>query len=196
MSKKTDTIWIDEVDSTNEYVRRHIHELDNLSVVAARRQTNGRGQGDHLWHSEPDKNLTFSVALKNPNIKAREQQTISQAAACSVVRLLDRHGIKARIKKPNDIYVDDKKICGILIENSLMADHINRSIVGIGLNVLQEDFPEELPNPISMILCCRKVYDIQELLNEFMDIFMAFIDRFDSQCFRRSLEMEYTSLLR
>ena len=62
MTKGYDIIWLDKVDSTNEYVKKHIKELDNLSVVSAREQTGGKGQGDHDWHSEPEKNLTFSIA--------------------------------------------------------------------------------------------------------------------------------------
>lgn len=90
-------LWHDCLSSTNTYAREHIQDLDNMSVVAALAQTGGRGQGEHTWESEPGRNLL-----------------ISDAVACSVVQLLDEYGIKAWIKPPNDVWVGEKKICGIL----------------------------------------------------------------------------------
>lgn len=170
MTKTNDIIWLDETKSTNEYARSHIERLDNLSVVAALSQTQGRGQGNHKWHSQKGQNLTFSVILKNPQIKASGQSVISDTTAKAVVCLLENHGIEAWIKPPNDIWVEDKKICGLLIEHSLRADHISWTIIGIGLNVNQISFPEELPNPTSMALEGHPA-DIQDVLAEFMGIF-------------------------
>lgn len=170
MTKTNDIIWLDETKSTNEYARRHIDRLDNLSVVAALSQTEGRGQGDHKWHSQKGLNLTFSVILKNPQIKASRQIEISDTTAGAIVRLLESHGIQAWIKPPNDIWVNDKKICGLLIEHSLKADRISWTIIGIGLNVNQTSFPEELPNPTSMALEGHPS-DIRDILQEFMEIF-------------------------
>ena len=108
MSKSTDIIWLDEVDSTNGYVRRHIQELDNLSVVSVLSQTAGKGQGDHIWHSAPGKNLLFSILVKNPTVPAAQQHVISRNTAETVVELLDAHGIDAWIKPPNDVWVGNK----------------------------------------------------------------------------------------
>ena len=170
MSKKTDIIWLKEVDSTNEYVRRHIDDLDNLSVVAAMSQTSGKGQGGHTWHSAPGENLLMSILVKEPDITAACQHTISDDTAMTIVRLLEKHGIQAWIKPPNDIWIGEKKICGILIEHSLRANRISWSNIGIGLNVNQTSFPAELPNPTSMALE-NKGADINELLSEFIDMF-------------------------
>lgn len=170
MTKKNDIIWLNEVDSTNKYVRRHVEELDNLSVVTSLSQSSGRGQGDHLWHSEPGKNLLFSIVLKEPQIAPSHESIISDLAANSVVKLLEKHEIEAWIKPPNDIWVGNKKICGILIEHSLRAGRISWSIIGIGLNVNQTSFPDDLPNPTSMAIE-RKGGDLKEILDEFMDIF-------------------------
>lgn len=170
MTKKIDIISLPEVDSTNKYVRRHIEELDNLSVVTTLSQSNGRGQGDHTWHSEPGKNLLFSILLKNQDVPAAKQSIISDSVAESMVELLCRHGIEAWIKPPNDIWVGKKKICGILIEHSLRADRISWSIIGIGLNVNQTTFPSDLPNPTSMSLESNGG-DLNEILNEFLEIF-------------------------
>ena len=170
MTKRNDIIWLKEVESTNRYARMNIDRLDNLSVVSAFCQSAGRGQGDHQWHSSPGENLTFTVILKEPAIAPIEQSIISDTTANAVVELLEKHGIKAWIKPPNDIWVDTKKICGILIEHSLRADRISWSIIGIGLNVNQTIFPDNLPNPTSMALEGHPA-DIETILSEFLDIF-------------------------
>jgi BirA family biotin operon repressor/biotin-[acetyl-CoA-carboxylase] ligase len=176
MESKTDIIWLERVDSTNDEARRHISEIDNLSVVSALEQTKGRGQRGNRWSSQPGENLTFSLVVKDFRIKANEQSAISQATALSLVDLLSRHEIKARIKWPNDIYAGDEKICGILIENSLKGSEIDWSIIGIGLNVNQTTFPEDLPNPTSMKLCTgnSNPYNTREILEEFMGIFTGY----------------------
>lgn len=172
MTKDYDIIWLDKVDSTNEYVRRHIEDLDNLSVISAIEQTGGKGQGDHRWISEPGKNLIISILLKEPKITADLQKMISDMTADSVIRLLSGHGINAWIKPPNDIWVQDRKICGILIEHSLRGNRISWSIIGIGLNVNQTVFPEDLPNPTSMALQGQEE-NLENLLEEFMSIFLS-----------------------
>lgn len=170
MPKKYDIICLNEVDSTNKYVKMHVDELDNLSVVTALTQTAGRGQGDHTWHSKPGENLLFSILLKEPEVLPAEQKKISDAIAQSVVQLLERHGIEAWIKPPNDIWVGDRKICGILIEHSLRAGRILWTVIGIGLNVNQTSFPEDLPNPTSMAIL-NEGGDLNDILTEFMEIF-------------------------
>ena len=126
MTKTHDIIWLDEVDSTNTYVRNNIDRLDNLSVVASLSQTSGRGQGEHKWHSAPGENLLFSIVLKHPDIAASEQAAISMHTAESVRELLRHHNVDTWIKLPNDIWVADKKICGILIENDLQGNDRTR----------------------------------------------------------------------
>ena len=172
MYKKHDIIWLKEIESTNRYAREHIGELDNLSVVAAEYQSEGKGQGDHKWHSEPGANMLISIVLKNLPIKPSEQVRISDITAASVVELLESHGINSWVKPPNDIWVDTKKICGILIEHSLRGNHISWSIIGVGLNVNQTLFPDDLPNPTSMQLE-KEGADIKDLISEFMDIFSS-----------------------
>ena len=170
MKSKHKIIWLNEVDSTNEEAKRHISVIDNLSVLTALSQTAGRGQRGNSWLSAPGENLTFSIVLKHPSIAASEQIIISDITAGSIVELLENHGIKAWIKPPNDIWVDKKKICGILIEHSLRGNRISWSIIGIGLNVNQTSFPNRLPNPTSMILESQGA-EIQALLSEFINIF-------------------------
>ncbi|MBR2127851.1 MAG: biotin--[Bacteroidales bacterium] len=182
MKSKHDIIWLEEVDSTNEEARRRISDIDNLSVLSAGRQTAGRGQRGNSWLSAENENLTFSIVLKfgierhMTPIRAIDQFAINEVAALSVTDLLAAYGIDAQIKWPNDIYVGDKKICGILIENSLRGNNLSHSIVGIGLNVNQTVFDTSLPNPTSMALCQteRSVGSLPFLLNRFMDIFKEY----------------------
>lgn len=195
MKRDYDIIWSDSVDSTNDEARRHILELDNLSVLSAISQTSGRGQRGNVWLSEAGANLLFSIVLKFEGedirdsqgrlllspVQAYDQFVISQIATLSVVDMLAAHDIQARIKWPNDIYVGDKKICGMLIENTVKGKWLSSSIIGIGLNVNQRNFDVNLPNPTSMSLCSDEVqspFDLKELLEEFMDIFTDYIDRF------------------
>ena len=152
MKNNTDILWLDIAESSNDEARKAIDSLDNLSVVAVRCQTKGRGQRTNIWLSEAGENLTFSIVLKDLKILPVEQIAISQITALSVVDYLARHGISAKIKLPNDIYVDSKKICGILIEHSIRSNKIMWSIIGIGINVNQTVFPSSLPNPTSILL--------------------------------------------
>ncbi len=162
-------IWLETADSTNSELRRRMDALDNLSVIAAEEQTAGRGQGSHSWFSRPGSGLTFSVLLRFPpegrfRVKAADLLLITELVTLAIRDYLLDRGIDAGIKWPNDIWVGDRKICGILIENILDADMIRRSIVGIGLNVNETDWPEELPNPVSMKQLSGRTYSIREEL--------------------------------
>lgn len=192
MKSNSDIIWLDSIDSTNNEARRLIDSLDNLSVLSAVSQTKGRGQRENIWLSEPGKNLLFSIVLKYsrsydtlssalPSVQAHDQIVISQIASLSIIDLLASHEIEAKIKLPNDIYVGDKKICGILIEHTVLGKWLTSSIIGIGLNINQRNFDVNLPNPISMVLCKEDSdndYDIRLILEEFMTIFYDYLDRF------------------
>ncbi|MCQ2143905.1 MAG: biotin--[acetyl-CoA-carboxylase] ligase [Bacteroidales bacterium] len=154
MSPLYDIIWYDSLPSTNDEAWKALDGLDNLSVLAAREQTAGRGQGDHKWHSRAGENLTFTIVLKwepEPFPASREKE-ISDAAAGAVVAYLASKGVTARIKYPNDIYVGDKKICGLLIKHRLRGTGLTATIVGVGLNLNEKDFPSDLPNPTSLAL--------------------------------------------
>ena len=173
--------WFDTLDSTQEEVRRHISELDNLSVTAALYQTSGKGQRGNRWDSAKGENLMFSILLRPgcdgvPQVPALRQFFLSLVSSLSVLRTLDDYGISSKIKWPNDIYVGNKKICGMLIENSLDADgFVKDSIIGIGLNVNQRDFPPQLMNPTSMARLTHREFDIKEVLDKLMDHFTALL---------------------
>ena len=193
MTKMYDIMWLERVDSTNSEAKRHISDIDNLSVLSALSQSEGRGQKGNKWSSFPGENLTFSIVLKFGEqtagkaglsvagklrlaVAAREQFVLTEIASLSIVEFLSRHGIKAKIKWPNDIYVGDKKICGVLIENSLRGENLSSSIIGIGLNVNQRNFDVNLPNPTSMVLETGFEEDIKGCLEEFMDIFQGYLE--------------------
>jgi len=149
--------WFEVVDSTNLEAERwlldaHNGDFDNLSVIAAKWQTNGRGQGDHTWHSAPGENLTFTVVERygNDGPEAKDQTRVSWGTALAVVDYLAGEGIEAKIKLPNDIYVGDRKICGLLIKHHVKAGRLVDSIIGIGLDINETDFPADLPNPTSL----------------------------------------------
>ena len=128
-------------------------------------QTAGRGQKGNSWESEDGKNLTFSLLLKRPPDKARDQFYLSEAAALAVVEALTAEaGDGFTVKWPNDVYWQDKKVCGMLIENSLDGSDIATSIIGIGINVNQQRFLSDAPNPVSLINITGREQDLMTLL--------------------------------
>ena len=161
-----DIIWYESLESTNSELRKQIESLDNLSIIAAKRQTSGRGQGDHKWFSSPETNLTFSILLKFApgELKATDEQIINSFATPSIRSFLTEEGIESRVKLPNDIYVGDRKICGILVENVVEGPWVIYSIVGIGLNINQEQFPSDLPNPVYLFQLTGKKYPLEQTL--------------------------------
>ena len=215
MTKRYDIIWLESVDSTNSEAKRRLSDIDNLSVLSSLSQSEGRGQKGNKWSSIPGENLTFSIVLKFDKpatdnsgafqILAKDQFVLTEITSLSIVEFLSRHGIKAQIKWPNDIYVADKKICGILIENSLRGEHLSSSIIGIGLNVNQRNFDVNLPNPTSMALERGLQEDIKECLEEFMDIFQNILfaalssdhnlrESYLSHLWRRNIPAQYIDL--
>lgn len=158
--------WLESTDSTNKELRKRLDQSDNLSIIAAEMQSAGRGQGDHTWHSAPGLNLTFSILLRHRCLKASDALAVTSIMALGIRDYLHTKGIEPWIKWPNDIWVGDKKICGILVENCIHAGAIDFSIVGVGLNLNQTDWPAELPNPVSLKELTGKDYDTHEELRQ------------------------------
>ena len=113
-------------------------------------QSAGKGQPGNTWESENGKNLLFSMLLYPHSIKVYEQFILSEITGLAIRKVLEKYTDDICIKWPNDIYWKDKKIAGILIENSLFRDRIDTCIIGIGLNVNQEVFISNAPNPVSL----------------------------------------------
>lgn len=159
-------VWLEETESTNSWLKEH-SESPPMTLVAAVSQTAGRGQRGNTWEAEPGKNLTFSFRFKPRDVRPAEQFAVSEAVALAVRDTLSSYGIEAEVKWPNDIYVGDRKICGILIENSIMGLEIAQSIVGVGLNVNQREFLSDAPNPVSMAQLTGRDYSLQEVAQTF-----------------------------
>lgn len=146
--------WFKSIDSTNNEAIRNIDDYDSMTVIAAESQTAGKGQRGNGWYSEAGMNLTFSIIVKFEDFPASEQFTVSQAVSLGICDYLRRFGLEAKIKWPNDIYVGDRKICGILIENGVRSGSLARSIIGIGLNLNQTEWGTAAPNPTSLAAEC------------------------------------------
>ncbi|MDD4141952.1 MAG: biotin--[acetyl-CoA-carboxylase] ligase [Bacteroidales bacterium] len=155
-----------KVDSTNLEAQRLLDAGAVAPfVVFADEQTAGKGQGDHSWNAAPCMNLTCSFVLR-PQLAVAEQYLVTVAASLAVKKTIQQllPAVNPKIKWPNDVYVDDKKICGILISHKIIGSEIESSIIGIGLNVNQKVFPENIPNPVSMSQLSKKNYNIDEVL--------------------------------
>lgn len=156
-------IILEEVDSTNSYVSLHADELDDMTMVVAHSQTAGRGQRGNSWESEPGLNLTFTLLARHLPVAPAGQFAISEAVALGVADYLQSEGIEAEVKWPNDIYVGDRKISGILIEHALMGSMLEQTRIGVGLNVNQVEFRSDAPNPVSMRMLTGKEYAVNRV---------------------------------
>jgi len=195
--KPTAIVWLETVDSTNSELRRGLESLDNLSIVAARFQTAGRGQGSHRWTSAAGQNLTFSILLKPGTggldaIKANAGILLTQIATLSMRELLLAEGLDPVIKWPNDVWVDGRKVCGMLIENIVEGGYITASIIGIGLNLNQKEFDPLLPNPTSLSLLTGKEYITDEVLEEYAKIFCRYAELTNSESGRARLQSDFS----
>jgi BirA family biotin operon repressor/biotin-[acetyl-CoA-carboxylase] ligase len=185
-------IEVEKTDSTNSYLARLTSPPTPLlqerggnavfegTVVIARHQEQGRGQRGSTWESEPNKNLTLSILFQPSFLRPDEQFMLNKAVSLGVAEFVlavmspfsegnrRRLGTKfegdVRIKWPNDIYIGNKKVAGILIENSMSGSTFHQSIIGIGINVNQEKFSAKLPNPTSLKLVAGKEFDLDECL--------------------------------
>lgn len=166
-------IWYKSLDSTNAEVRRCLSALDNLSMVAAREQTSGRGQGDHTWSAQPGQNLTFTLLRRFPRgmFPVRNLKALNEYVTTVLTEYLKMHGVQAWVKPPNDIWVADRKICGILIENILDGCFVTESIIGVGLDMNQTQWPPELPNPVSLKELTGKDYNLERELEALFALF-------------------------
>lgn len=158
----------EELPSTNTYAQELVAKSKPIegTVISTFRQPQGRGQVGSKWESEPDKNLTLSVILYPTFLSPSQNFALNKAVALAVrhfvAELVPQQVVK--VKWPNDIYVGTRKICGILIQNSLNRNALASSIVGIGVNVNQTIFSKDIPNPSSLQLENGKEYDLSSLI--------------------------------
>lgn len=149
------------------------------TVVITRKQKRGRGQRGTIWESDAGKNLTLSILLYPTFLTPDEQFSLSKVISLGVLEFVGfcltpnpspqgggNKRSEIKIKWPNDIYIVDKKAAGILIENSVSGNKLQRSIIGIGINVNQEKFSAELPNPTSLKIISGKDFDLEDCLEQ------------------------------
>jgi BirA family biotin operon repressor/biotin-[acetyl-CoA-carboxylase] ligase len=163
-------ITIKQVDSTNNFLKDLLSNSKPLTegtVIMAESQFAGRGQQQNRWHSEDGKNLTFSLLLKPSFLPVTQQFDLTRAVSLGIINALEPLlGDKLKIKWPNDIYYENGKLGGILIENMIQGSQIKNSVVGIGLNINQESFPEYVPNAVSVNQILHRHYDLKLLLSD------------------------------
>lgn len=169
---------LEEVDSTNNFLRQYATSAEESIVVAlADYQTAGRGSAANTWESEPGKNLLFSLLVQPTMIPVDRMFILSEILALAVCESLDGYATGFHIKWPNDIYYGDKKVVGMLIENHLQGTTIARSVMGVGLNVNQQVFLSDAPNPSSLALILGHSVERKEVLKQVMERFSLYYAR-------------------
>jgi BirA family biotin operon repressor/biotin-[acetyl-CoA-carboxylase] ligase len=143
-------------------------DLEEGTVVFAGIQTGGRGQKGSRWESEPGKNITCSILLYPGFLPVEQSFLLSKAVALGVKETLDSYIKNVAVKWPNDIYFEDRKLVGILIENEITGRNISQSIIGIGLNVNQEVFIGDAPNPVSLKQILDREINLNVLLEKML----------------------------
>ena len=170
-------IRLKEIDSTNRFLRELKDEQEDEMVVAvADFQTAGKGQGSHTWESEAGKNLLFSIKVHPRWVPVRQQFLPSMAGAIAIKEALETYVDGITLKWPNDVYWNDKKISGTLIETSIDSKGIKTCIFGIGINVNQEAFHSDAPNPVSLRQILGHEVDRDELLQKVIDGFIRYYE--------------------
>jgi BirA family transcriptional regulator, biotin operon repressor / biotin---[acetyl-CoA-carboxylase] ligase len=163
-------VTLKRVDSTNDYLKKELTKSTPLpegTVILAEEQFAGRGQVNNTWYSEPGKNLTFSLLLFPTFLSPEKQFVLNQSISIAINDVLVKiigEGIK--IKWPNDIFFRDCKLGGVLIENILRGNTLKYSVIGIGLNINQLDFPPDIKNVTSLKKILHQDYDINAVLAE------------------------------
>ena len=190
-------IKLDTIGSTNSFLKElnANSKVENYTIVVSKNQTSGRGQMNTSWHSEDGKNLIFSILVRFEDLLITKQKYLNYAISISVFETLKYYNLpEVSIKWPNDILSEKNKIVGILIENSLRLNKISSSIIGIGMNVNQEFFPENIPNPSSLKLKTGLDFNLDEVLKVFFNFLNNAIELLNQNQFE-VLEEKYLNVL-
>lgn len=197
--------WFDTLDSTNSEALRRLGELPTGTVIAAREQTAGRGQRGNRWFAAAGQNLTFSIVLKfgAGAVPVANAPWLNFLAANAVADFLESQGVACSVKWPNDIYAGRRKICGMLLENTLAGSSLAATVIGIGINVNQRDFPQ-LANATSMALQTGRTYAVEACLTGFLTVFEQkyptlfapfLLAEYNARLFQKGEEAAYRDLL-
>lgn len=174
MPSKNNVNWniihLEETDSTNRYLRER-SDGDEFTVVVADFQTAGRGQGVNTWESERGKNLLFSILVRPTTVPAANQFVLSMGGALALKRALDAYTDDISLKWPNDIYWRNRKISGTLIETSVSDKCLKTCVFGIGININQDVFLSDAPNPVSLRQILGREVALEEVFKKVLDAF-------------------------
>lgn len=198
---KVHYILLPETPSTNTYAKEKLNDFSNVfAVVYTQNQTAGRGMDGNCWEAKAGKNISFSIICHPKMVKPSEQFILSMAIAVDIVTVLQKlfpeEKENFRVKWPNDIYWKDKKLGGILIENSLKGYRMDTCIVGIGINVNQEFFHPEIPNPTSLKQILKHETDAIELMEAIAEQYRNTLDliKLLENTDNHSLNIKYDSI--
>ena len=160
----------EEVASTNSLAEKlPLSELKDKQVILTWRQTQGRGQATNRWESAPGKNISMTVIFRPERLEAGKQFAVSMVIALGCLDFLSHYVEGVTVKWPNDVYVGERKISGILIEHRVAGAHIQSSLCGIGVNINQEQFLSDAPNPVSLFQLLGRELPLQEVLEELLE---------------------------
>ncbi len=192
-------IKLNAIDSTNSYLKKLAVKsiIENYTVVVAKHQTAGRGQMGTQWISDSGKNLMFSVLINFIDFKIEHQFHLSMAISLAVLNTV-KNTVKTPIfvKWPNDILADKDKLAGILIENVLSGNFIKQSVIGIGLNVNQIQFPKSTGNVTSLNNITGINFDKDKILQNILTTIKYYIGYIEKKEFSKLKELYVTSLYR
>ena len=179
-------IKLDAIDSTNSFLKELAQKsiLDDYTIVVTKAQLAGKGQMGEKWASETGKNLTFSIFKKFSTSKIKDQNYLNYAVCIALHEVFNGLKLpKLSIKWPNDILSANKKVCGVLIENSFQKRYIKQTIIGIGVNVNQTQFTPELAGATSIINCINKEVDLDLLLEKITHSLEKYLSLFEKESF-------------
>ncbi|MDG1941538.1 MAG: biotin--[acetyl-CoA-carboxylase] ligase [Flavobacteriaceae bacterium] len=190
------TIKLDATASSNDWLKNKYLKGDcsDGDVVWVRNQTQGRGQRDKLWQTEPMKNLTFSLFKLFPELTVENAFAINCAVTLGVTKALSEvANIDFMLKWPNDILSGNNKIGGVLIENTIKGNRIIGSIIGIGININQARF-DGLPQASSLFLKTGVELEIGDVLNRILAFLEVYFNRLSTDS-SAALKLEYEAML-
>lgn len=165
-------IYFEELESTQKYIKQRVNELENGAIVITDNQTNGVGTHDRKWYSTKGENLTFSMVLY-PKCKVKKLEGLTKKIAEILVETLKKlYKINITIKEPNDLLIEGKKFCGILTETNLKGETVENLVIGIGMNVNQEELDIDIKEiATSLKLEYNRNFNKEEILKEFLENF-------------------------
>lgn len=188
------SIYFKEISSTNDYLKEHYLALPNWTILTTDYQSKGRGRLNHVWRAHKGENLLCSILIKDKKI-LESHECLVLLVGVSIYRLLKDLGIKnIRIKRPNDIYINKKKICGILLECMSLGDKLKALVIGVGLNLNQKSFPKTL-KATSYYLEKNKEIDINKVKDKFITILKDELAKIKSGDYNRSLLNKYKDII-